>query len=142
MREIFIPEIKIKTDHTNRTNKVCPISGWRTNNKTTVIVIKNEREYLRYILEYFSLLKIILIKIIKNGLTNSIGWNLGRKYRSIHLLDPLTSIPIIGTKDKKIIEIRKMIKEILINFCWLIEEKIKINPIPKIVKIRCLKKNK
>ena len=36
--------------------------------------------------------------IIKNGLTNSIGCNLGKKNKSSHLFDPLTSIPIIGTK--------------------------------------------
>ena len=40
--------------------------------------------------------------IIKNGFNNSIGWNLGKKNKSIHRLDPLTSIPIIGTKNKEI----------------------------------------
>ena len=47
IREIFTPEIKIKTDHTNRTSKVCPISGCRANNKTTAIVIKKDKEYLK-----------------------------------------------------------------------------------------------
>ena len=50
----------------------------------------------------FWLHNIKLIKMIRNGLTNSIGWNLGRKYRSIHLFEPLTSTPIIGTKIKNI----------------------------------------
>ena len=36
--------------------------------------------------------------IIKNGLSISIGWNLGKKNISNHLLEPLTSTPIIGTK--------------------------------------------
>ena len=50
--------------------------------------------------------------IIKNGLTNSIGWNLGKKYKSTHLLDPLTSIPMIGTRNKKTTEITKYEKGI------------------------------
>ena len=41
------------------------------------------------------------IKIIINGLTTSIGWNLGKKRKLSHLLDPLTSVPKIGTKNKK-----------------------------------------
>ena len=56
---------------------------------------------------YFWLLKIILINIIKKGLTNSIGWNRGKKLRSIHLLEPFTSTPIKGTKIKKINDIKK-----------------------------------
>ena len=44
------------------------------------------------------------VSIIKKGLTISIGWNLGRKGKSIHLLDPLTSTPIKGTKIKNIID--------------------------------------
>ena len=59
-----------------------------------------------------------LIKIIKNGFTNSIGWNLGNKYKSIHLLDPLTSIPINGTKIKNIKENAKIIEEKLKSFFW------------------------
>ena len=39
--------------------------------------------------------------MIKNGLTNSIGWNLGKKYKSIHRLALLTSTPITGTNTKK-----------------------------------------
>ena len=47
--------------------------------------------------------------IMKKGLNNSIGWNLGKKNKSIHLFDPLTSTPIIGTKSKvtKVIKKRK-----------------------------------
>ena len=89
---------------------------------------------------YFSLLKIILIKIIKKGLTSSIGWNLGKKYKSIHLWALLTSTPIIGTKNKVTNEKKKIIGEILNSFFSLIEDKIKIIIIPKKTKDKCLKK--
>ena len=36
------------------------------------------------------------------------GWNLGKKNKSIHLFDPLTSTPIMGTKSK----VTKVIKTI------------------------------
>ena len=50
---------------------------------------------------------------IKNGFNISIGWNLGKKNKSIHLFDPFTSIPIIGTKNNEIKEIKKRIIEYL-----------------------------
>ena len=80
------------------------------------------------------------MNIIKKGLTNSIGWNLGKKYRSIHLLALFTSTPIMGTKNKKIIENKKITGEILNNLSWLIEDKTKIIIIPKKTKDKCLKK--
>ena len=89
---------------------------------------------------YFSLLKIILINIIKNGLTSSIGWNLGKKFKSIHLLALFTSTPIMGTKNKKIIENKNIIGEILNNLSSLIEDKTKIIIKPKKTKDKCLKK--
>ena len=89
----------------------------------------------------FWLHKSKLIKIIKKGLTNSIGWNLGNKYKSIHLLEPFTSIPIIGTSIKKINEIKKIINENLKSLSSLIEERTKIIIIPKKIKTKCLKKN-
>ena len=64
-----------------------------------MITIKLKR-YLTYLLEYFSDVNIIDSMIIKNGLSISIGWNLGKKNISNHLLEPLTSIPKIGTKIK------------------------------------------
>ena len=64
--------------------------------------------------------------IIKNGFSISIGWNLGKKNRSIHLFDPLTSAPIIGTRNNEINETKKRIIEYLNNWSVLIEEKIKI----------------
>ena len=68
--------------------------------------------------------------IIKNGFNISIGWNLGKKNKSIHLFDPLTSTPIIGTKNNEIKEIKKRITEYLNSWSVLIEEKIKIINIP------------
>ena len=41
---------------------------------------------------------------MNRGLSNSTGWNLGRGYISIHLLDPLTSVPIKSVKKSRIIE--------------------------------------
>ena len=42
--------------------------------------------------------------IIKKGFINSTGCNLGKKFKSSHLVDPLTSTPIKGTKTNKIKE--------------------------------------
>ena len=89
---------------------------------------------------YFSLLNIKLIKIIKNGLTSSIGWNLGKKYKSIHLWALFTSTPIMGTKNNDIREKVKIIREILKSLSSLIEDKIKIIINPKKTKDKCLKK--
>ena len=77
---ILIPDIKIKTDQLKKTSRGCPMSGWAANNKAIIKVNKKENKYFKYTFVYFSLLKIRLIKIIKKGLTSSIGWNLGKKY--------------------------------------------------------------
>ena len=84
----------------------------------------------------------ILKNTIKKGLTNSIGWNLGNRYKSIHLLDPLTSIPIKGTSNKRTIDKTKKIIEILKRFSLSIHEKIKIKRTPINKKIKCLKKKR
>ena len=68
--------------------------------------------------------------IIKNGFNISIGWNLGKKNKSIHLFDPFTSTPIIGTRNNEVNEIKKRIIEYLNNCSVLNEEKIKIIDIP------------
>ena len=82
------------------------------------------------------------IKIIANGLTSSIGWNLGKKNKSSHLLEPFTSVPIIGTKNKKNNDIKNnRIDNVKSVFLFKDEKKIKIN-IPKQIYIKCLKKKK
>ena len=81
------------------------------------------------------------MKIINNGLSISTGWNLGMSLKSNHLFEPLTSIPVIGTKNKKINENKKIIIENFKSFSWLIEERKKIMIIPKKIKTKCLKKN-
>ena len=75
----MIPDIKIKIAQLNPTNKVWPRSGWIT--KSEIINIVNNREKANFIvkLNNFSWEIIKLKVIIKNGLTNSIGCNLGRK---------------------------------------------------------------
>ena len=81
-------------------------------------------------LEVLLLQRMVANIIIKNGFNISIGWNLGKKNKSIHLFDPLTSAPIIGTKNNEIKEIKKRITEYLNSWSVLIEEKIKIINIP------------
>ena len=120
---------------------VCPISGCIINKTAIIEVIKNEIIYLKWTFEYFWLLNIKLMKMIKNGFTNSTGWNLGNKYKSIHLFEPFTSIPNTGTKNKINNEKRKITSDRLKRLSLLIEENIKITKIPKRIKIKCLKKN-
>ena len=50
--------------------------------------------------------------IIKKGFKISIGWNLGTKGKSIHLIEPFTSIPINGTKAKNMKKIKNKNLEI------------------------------
>ena len=65
---------------------------------------------------------------MNNGLTNSIGWNLGKKNNSIHRFDPLTSSPKIGTNKSKKIEIKNEgTKYLIILFLSWIEIKINKN---------------
>ena len=125
-----MPEVKIKTAQENITSKVWPISGCIIKSKETIETIKIDTKYFKYRLEIFLLQRIVASIIIKNGFSISIGWNLGKKNKSIHLFEPFTSIPIIGTKNKEIKEIKKRIIEYLNNLSEFIEEKIKIKNIP------------
>ena len=58
-----------------------------------------------------------------NGLRSSIGWNLGSIPKSIHLFEPLTSVPINGTNIKKIKPIKNKITEKLIKIFFSKKEK-------------------
>ena len=69
---------------------------------------------------------IAAIDITMKGFNNSIGWNLGKKIRSNHLLDPFTSIPIKGTKSKSKRQTTNKKIEIFNRISLLIEEKKKI----------------
>ena len=125
----LIPEVKIKTAQEKITNKVWPISGWIIKSDEIKVIIKIESRYLDII---FALLlqRIVAKVIIKKGFKTSIGWNLGKKNKSIHLFEPFTSIPIIGTKNKENKDIKKRIIEYLNNWSVLNDEKIKIIEIP------------
>ena len=125
----LIPEVKIKTAQEKITNKVWPISGWIIKSDEIIVIIKIESRYLDII---FALLlqRIVAKVIIKKGFKTSIGWNLGKKNKSIHLFEPFTSIPIIGTKNKENKDIKKRIIEYLNNWSVLNDEKIKIIEIP------------
>ena len=126
---ILIPDVKIRTAQQNITNKVWPISGWAINNKEMKDIKKIDIKYLNKIFDLISQ-KIVAKIIIKNGFKTSIGWNLGKKNKSIHLLEPLTSTPMNGTKNKEISEIKKRKIEYLYNWSEFKEENIKIRDIP------------
>ena len=126
---ILIPDVKIKTDQEKTTNKVWPISGCATSriDIIKIVIVVNKYFIVKLV---FSVQRMVAKKTIKKGFRTSIGWNLGKKTRSIHLLEPLTSIPMIGTKTKEIKEIKKSIIEYFINCSFLKEENIKTINIP------------
>ena len=138
---ILIPDVKIKTDQDKTTNKVCPISGWTISKIDTIEIVNTDNMYL-IIMLVFSVQRMVAKKTIKKGLRTSIGWNLGKKNRSIHLLDPLTSTPIIGTNTNEIRETKKSPIEYLINCSFSKKENIKTINIPIITYTKCLKKKK
>ena len=105
------------------------MSGWTINNKEIAEIKIVDFIYLSNIFDL--LLHKIVAKIITiNGFRTSMGWNLGKKNKSIHLLDPLTSTPTNGTKNKEISEIIKRNIEYLYNWSKFKEENINIRDIP------------
>ena len=85
---------------------------------------------------------ILATKITNNGLINSTGWNLGRGWKSSHLLDPLISTPTIRVKKRSATDnINKYVK-ILINLFFSWTEIIKIKSNERETKIKCLIKKK
>tara|TARA_B100000614_G_scaffold77500_1_gene69244 strand:+ start:307 stop:531 length:225 start_codon:yes stop_codon:yes gene_type:complete len=73
-------------------------------------------------------------------LINSIGWNLGKKGKSNHLFEPLTSAPINGTSNNNIKDKTKKIIEILIRKFSLIRENTNIIDKPNKINAKCLTK--
>ena len=138
---ILIPEVKIKTDQEKITNNVWPMSGWIINRIDIIDIVTVVNKYLITML-LFSAQRIVVKKTIRKGFTTSMGWNLGKKKRSIHLFDPFTSTPIIGTNTKDIKEMKKNIIEYFINWSFFREENMKIINIPRLTYIKCLKKKK
>ena len=126
---ILIPDVKIRTAQQNTTNRVWPISGWIIKSKEMTDIKKIDIKYLNKIFDLISHRMVAKI-IIKNGFRTSMGWNLGKKNKSIHLLEPLTSTPMTGTKNKKISEIKKRTIEYLYNWSEFNKENIKIRDIP------------
>ena len=121
--------MKISTAQENSTNKVWPTSGWTIKSKEIADIKVVDTRYLNKIFDLL-LQKIVAKIIIKNGFKTSIGWNLGKKNKSIHLFEPLTSIPINGTKNNEIREIKNRKIEYLYNWSEFREENIKIRNIP------------
>ncbi len=121
--------MKIRTAQEKITNNVCPISGW-TINKREIKDIK-VADVMYFNKMFILLLHKIVAKItIKKGFKTSTGWNLGKKIKSIHLFEPLTSTPIIGTKNKETKETKKSNIEYLYNWSKFKEENIKMRDIP------------
>ncbi len=137
-----MPDIKTKVAQDKSTNNVCPISGCIANKKIIGIIAIIVNAYFKYIWKFFSIQRIEAIKMITKGLTSSIGWKLGRKKRLSHLLDPFTSVPKIGTKNKKNKDIKNKYKEILNKFFSLNNEKKIKTTIPIEIYTICLKKKK
>ena len=126
---ILIPDVKIRTAQENITNKVWPISGWAIKSKEMIHIKIIDIKYLNKIFDLISH-KIVAKFITKNGFRTSMGWNLGKINKSIHLLEPLTSTPKNGTRNKEISEIKKRIIEYLYNWSEFNDENIKIRDIP------------
>ena len=80
--------------------------------------------------------------IIKKGFNISIGWNLGKIGKSSHLLAPLTSVPINGTKINNKTNNKKKYGKYFFNvsFFWIEIKKITISAIT--TNIKCFKKKK
>ena len=134
----FIPETKTRDNHVETIKIVWPISGCKTNKKIIGKIKKKLIRYFKYKFSNFWKLNIVPNITISNGLRNSIGWKRGKKPISIHLLDPLISVPNKGTKIKDINEKINNAIHIKINFSFLkMEKKISIKKL-NITKVKCL----
>ena len=120
---MFTPETKTNANHTEIIKSVCPMSGWKISRNKIGNKSKVVKKYLKYNLLFWSVS--IRDKVtIKKGLTISIGWNLGKKNKSSHLLEPFTSIPKKGTSNKLKNVMKNKIIENLVNMFWFKNENI------------------
>ena len=134
------PDMNIKDNQVIVTKIVCPISGWKINKSITGSKTKKLKKNLEYKFLILLKLKIKPKETTKNGFNNSMGWNLGKKNKSIHLFDPLISVPIKGTRNKKNKNIKNNVIEILINEFLFKNEKKIIIPKLKNTNTICFKK--
>ena len=136
---ILNPDTNIIASQDSINNKLCPRSGWLTNNTIIIKRLKNEIKYLLWMLMLSLRIIVFATKSMNKGFTSSIGWNLGKNKNWIHLFDPFTSTPIKGTKKRKTIEmIKKGVSSFIIFlFSWI---EIKINKKSEIkTKTKCLR---
>ena len=119
----------------------CPRSGWSIKR---IITEHNKRKLNKYLIwEFFNLFKVNILTVakIKKGFKSSIGCNLNR-YKFNHLLAPLTSTPIIGTKINNRKNIIKSGITIFFNKEVSSAEITNIMKIASIVKAKCFEKKK
>ena len=135
------PDIKIVEIHADTINIDCPRSGWSIKR---IITETNKRKLNKYLIwEFFNLSKVNILTVakIKKGFKSSIGCNLNR-YKFNHLLAPLTSTPIMGTKINNRKDIIKNGITIFFNNEVSIAEIINIIRRANTVKIKCFEKKK
>ena len=131
-----MPDTNIKVSHTIAISNVWPRSGCEINNNRIGKSIMLLKKYLKYKLFFFKHNNEDKITI-KKGLIISIGWNLGKKPKSIHLCDPFTSIPMNGTKTKVMKAMPNKILDILNKISSFKNEKKISTAIPKIINVKC-----
>ena len=119
----------------------CPKSGWSIKRIITETSKRKLNKYLTW--EFFNLSKVNILTVakIKKGFKSSIGCNLNR-YKSNHLLAPLTSTPTMGTKINNRKDIIKNGMTIFLSNEVSIAEITNIIKRANTVKIRCFEKKK
>ncbi len=110
------PEIKIRANQVKKIKIVWPKSGCEINSNIIGNKTRKLNKYFKYRLVFFSKVKIEAMITIIKGFNTSMGWNLGKNNKSIHLLDPFTSTPINGTSNKATKQITKRKFESLNRF--------------------------
>ena len=124
------PEIKIRANQVKKIKIVWPKSGCEINSNIIGNKTRKLNKYFKYRLVFFSKVKIEAMITIIKGFNTSMGWNLGKNNKSIHLLDPFTSTPINGTSNKATKQITKRKFESLNRFFKFKYERTKTTVIP------------